>query len=319
MGWVRQQSDSHPQAIRSWRAWAGMSSAANPNLQVVDTPFLGSAALRRSELTRHDLRTRFRPIFRDVYIGRDVDITAAVKARAAWLATGATLCGVSAAAVHGTKWLDPQAPAEIVRANPYAQKDMVVRRYQLIDEDVCLARSMRVTTPARTAFDLGRRLPLEVGLQSLDALMNASLFEVADVETIAQRHPRARGLRQLRLTLELVDGGAESPYESLTRLLLVQHGFPRPRTQIPVYDELGRLFARIDIGWPEYRVGVDFEGKHHWTDPRQRDWDVERYAKLTELGWNDIRATARILHHRRQDFLDRVAAALISRGCPKTW
>jgi hypothetical protein len=296
-----------------------MSSAAELNVQAMDRPFLGSVALRRGELTRHDLRTRFRPIYRDAYISREVQLTAGLKALAAWLSTGATLCGVSAAAVHGTKWLDPQAPAEIVRANPYPQKDMVVRRYHLIDDDVCLAKSMQVTTPARTAFDLGRRLPLEVGVQHLDALMNASLFEVADVETIAERHPRARGLRQLRHTLHLVDGGAESPYESLTRLMLIQHGFPRPQTQIPVYDQRGRLFARIDIGWSDYRVGVDFEGKHHWTDPRQRDWDVERYAKLPELGWIDIRATARILHNRRQDFFDRVGTALISRGCPKTW
>lgn len=84
----------------------------------MDIPFLGSAAMRRGELTRNDLRTGFRPVYRDVYIRREAHMTAAVKARAAWLSTGATLCGVSAAAVHGTKWLDPQAPAEIVRANP---------------------------------------------------------------------------------------------------------------------------------------------------------------------------------------------------------
>jgi hypothetical protein len=296
-----------------------MSSAADANVYAMDIPFLGSAALRDGEVTRNELRTRFRPIFRDVYIARDADMTAAAKARAAWLSTGATLCGLSAAAVHGTKWLDPHAPAEIVRANPHAQKDMIVRRYQLTDGDICLARRMRVTTPARTAFDLGRRLPLEDGVRHLDALMNARLFDAADVEVIAARHPHARGLRQLRETLEFVDGGAESPYESLTRLLLMQYGFPRPQTQIPVYDERGRLFARIDIGWPEYRVGVDFEGKHHWTEPRQRDWDVERYAKLPELGWLDTRVTARILHNRRQEFFDRVEAALVSRGCPKTW
>lgn len=296
-----------------------MSSVAALNVRAMDIPFLGSAAMAGGDLTRNDLRTRYRPIFRDVYIRNDAEVTAAVKARAAWLSTGAVLCGVSAAAVHGTKWLDPHEPAEIIRANPYPQKGMVVRRCQLADEDVCLATSMRVTTPARTAYDLGRRLPLTAGLAHLDALMNASPFEVCDVEAIAQRHPCARGLRQLRQTVALVDGGAESPYESLTRLLLIQHGFPRPGTQIPVYDDSGRLFARIDLGWPQYRVGVDFEGKHHWTDPRQRDWDVERYAKLPELGWLDTRVTARILHNRREDFFNRVGAALISRGCPKTW
>jgi len=285
----------------------------------MDIPFLGSAALRSGDLTRNDLRTRFRPVFRDVYIAREVEMSAAIKAWAAWLSTGATLCGMSAAAVHGTKWLDPHAPAEIVRANPYPQKDMVVRRYKLTDDDVCLAKSMRVTTAARTAFDLGRRLPLEDGVRHLDALLNATHIEPGDVDAVARRHHGLRGLRQLRQTLDLVDGGAESPYQSLTRLELIRNGFPRPATQIPVYAERGRLFARVDIGWPEYRVGVDFEGKHHWTDPRQRDWDVERYAKLADAGWIDIRTTARMLHTRRKDFFDRVGNALISRGCPKTW
>jgi hypothetical protein len=117
----------------------------------------------------------------------------------------------------------------------------------------------------------------------------------------------------------LVDGGAESPYESLTRLLLVQAGFPRPQTQIRVLDEFGFVVARIDMGWQQYLVGVDFEGGHHWTNPKSRTWDVERYHLLPELGWTDVRLTSGMLHNTPQRFLDRVGAALIARGCPKTW
>jgi very-short-patch-repair endonuclease len=73
------------------------------------------------------------------------------------------------------------------------------------------------------------------------------------------------------------------------------------------------------LGWPDYRVGVDFEGAHHWTDPRQRAADAERYWLLPRLGWNDIRLTSSMLHHRPQVFLDRVGEALIARGCPRTW
>jgi len=40
---------------------------------------------------------------------------------------------------------------------------------------------------------------------------------------------------------------------------------------------------------------------------------------VAELWWLDTRVTARILHNRRQAFFDRVEAALVSRGCPKTW
>jgi hypothetical protein len=66
-------------------------------------PFRGSQALKRGVVTRNELRTRYRAVFRDVYIGRHAELTAAGKARAAWLSTGATLAGLSAAAVLGTK------------------------------------------------------------------------------------------------------------------------------------------------------------------------------------------------------------------------
>jgi hypothetical protein len=86
--------------------------------------------------------------------------------------------------------------------------------------------------------------------------------------------------------------------------------------------DLGRrleVVSRIDMGWPEYLVGVDFEGAHHWTDPKQRNRDVERYAILRELGWIDVRLTSGIYHNSPDVFLGRVGAALIARGCPKTW
>jgi hypothetical protein len=196
---------------------------------------------------------------------------------------------------------------------------ITVHSDDLLPDETQLHLGMRITTAARTAFDLGRRLGLTEGVQRIDALMNATDIKVSDVDEVAQRHPGVRGLLAPRATLELVDGGAESPYESLTRLLLVQAGFPRPRTQIRVLDRNGYVIARIDLGWPEYRVGVDFDGAHHWTDLRQRNSDAERYWLLPRLGWNDIRLTSGMLHNRPEVFLDRVGEALLDRGCPKTW
>jgi very-short-patch-repair endonuclease len=115
------------------------------------------------------------------------------------------------------------------------------------------------------------------------------------------------------------DDGAESPWQSLTRLLFVQNGFPRPQEQIPVHDEYGVLIAIIDVGWREYLVGVDFEGAHHWTNAGQRHWDAERFTRLPELGWHDFRVTSRMVLKGQRLILNRVGAALIARGCPKTW
>ena len=149
--------------------------------------------------------------------------------------------------------------------------------------------------------------------------MNATDVKVADIESVVAQHPGVRGLAQLRRTLNVVDGGAESPSESLTRLLFVQAGFPRPETQIHVHDRYGVLVAVIDMGWRDHLVGVDFEGAHRWTDPRQRHWDVERFTRLPEFGWNDFRVTSRMVREAPRLILNRVGAALIARGCPKTW
>lgn len=272
-------------------------------------PFSGSEAVSRGELTRHELRTRYRAVYRDAYIESDAVLTAAVKARAAWLSTGATLAGISAAAVFGTKWLDASAPAEIIRADRHRQPGMVVRSYDLSADEVCLLRGMRVTTAERTAFDIGRNLPVDRAVPILDALVNATGIKGAEVEALADRHRGVRGVRQLRTTLALVDGGAESPQETRVRLLLVGAGLPKPETQIDFRD----LHIRVDMGWREWKVAVEYDGIQHWSDSRQRAWDIERLALLEAGGWVVIRVSAEMLR-RPHVIVDRVRAALVERG-----
>jgi hypothetical protein len=284
-------------------------------------PFRGAEALEAGAITARQLRQFYAPVYPGVYAPRGVELSAREQSRAAWLWSRrrGVVAGLSASALLGAKWIEPGLPAELIHANRREPPMLTVHTDHLAGGETQLINGMSVTTAARTAFDIGRRLDLESGVQRIDALMNATDIKVNDVEAVAACHPGVRGLRQIRETLKLVDGGAESPYESLTRLLLVQAGFPRPQTQIPVLDEYGYLFARIDMGWAEWLVDVDFEGAHHWTNPKQRAWDVERYTKLPDLGWIDVRPTSGMYHNNPQDFLDRVGGALISRGCPKTW
>ena len=290
-------------------------------MQTIGWPFRAAEALEDGALTVRELRRFHQAIYSGVWAPRGAELSATDCARAAWLWSrrDGVIAGLSASAMLGAKWIDAHLPAELIHTNRRPPPLITVHTDELLSGETQVIRGLPITTPARTAFDLGRRLSLEEGVQRVDASMNATDIEVDDIETVARTHPGVRGVRQLRQTLDLVDGGAESPYESLTRLLLVQAGFPRPQTQIPVLDEYGFVVARIDMGWSEYLVGVDFEGAHHWTSPKTRTWDVERYHLLPELGWNDIRLTSGILHNTPQRFLDRVGAALIARGCPKTW
>jgi uncharacterized protein DUF559 len=280
-------------------------------------PFRGRRAVRSGALTTYQLRTRYRALHRDVYVPNDLVLTAAVRAKAAWLwADGeCVLCGPSAAAVLGTRWLDDDRPAELVRADRHSPPNIVVHAYDLAPEEVCVAAGIRVTSPARTAFDIGRHQPRGRAVPTIDALMAATGLKPADVIGLADAHPGLRGVRRLRGIAALCDGGAESPQESRVRLMFVRAGLPAPETQIEFHDEYGHAFIRVDMGWREWKVAVEYDGIQHWSDGRQRAWDIERIALLEAMGWVVIRVSAHMLS-RPQVVVERVRTKLRAAGCP---
>jgi hypothetical protein len=257
-------------------------------------PFVGSDAVAAGRLTPYQLRSRFVAIHRDVYIAQDAHLTATARAKAAWLWSGraGVIAGRSAAVLHGARWVDDAAPAEIVYDNRRPPRGISTWSDQVAADEVEAVRGMAVTTPARTALDLARRRPLDVAVAEIDALARAVRLKVADIELLAERYKGRRGICDARVALDLVDPGAESPQETRVRLLLIRAGFPRPETQIPVYDAFGQLVAELDMGWRDVMVGVDYEGEHHWRSRRSFDRGIRRHAEVTELGWDDVRITA---------------------------
>jgi very-short-patch-repair endonuclease len=189
-------------------------------------------------------------------------------------------------------------------ANQPSPPGIVIHRGTIAADEICLRQSIDCTTPARTGYDIGRRTPGDIAIIRIDALLNATRCSPAEIEQIADRYPGARGIRRLRAALDLVDGGAESPKETELRLLLVRDGLPRPVTQIRV----GR--RRIDMGWPEWKVGVEYDGEQHWTDPDKHADDIERLEFLAAQGWIIVRVSARQLRYDRAGILGRVRRAL---------
>ena len=179
--------------------------------------------------------------------------TAADRAVAAWLWSErrATAAGLSAAALHGTLWLDTKLPAELNQPHRHKTNGILLHSDKLADDEVCSANGIPATTPARTAYDLGRRRGLTTAVIRLDALMQATNLKPTDVEALAERHRGARGIVQLREAIDLSDGGAESPQETRTRLILTRAGLRPKRTQIDVFDRFGEFVRRIDMGWDE--------------------------------------------------------------------
>lgn len=137
----------------------------------MNQPLLGSTALTAGEVTRHALRSQFVAIHRDVYLPRDVELTALIRAKACWLRSRGhgVLAGFSAAALHRSKWIDPTLPATVLDENRRRTPGVVVWAGVLDATEICTVDGMRVTTPVRTALDLARKYPLDTAIATVGA------------------------------------------------------------------------------------------------------------------------------------------------------
>lgn len=277
--------------------------------------FIGTEAIATGSVNRYQLQTRYDQVFRNVYVPNGTALTSVDKAVAAWLWSDrrAVAAGLSAAALHGSLWIDARLPAELNQPSRHKTPGIVLHSDTLGDDEVCVVGDIPATSPVRTAFDLGRRKGLTTAVIRLDALMRATDLKPADIELLTERHRGARGIVQLRKAIRLADAGAESPQETRTRLLLVNAGLPAPRTQIEVFDRYCYLVARLDMGWEDRLVGVEFDGAQHWTDPAQRSRDIDRIAELEALGWLIVRVSGEMLRYRPGIVVARVRNALAHR------
>lgn len=232
-------------------------------------------------------------MFPDVYLDPGLELTLKRRAVAAWLWSHreGVIAGLTASALHGAKWIDEHLPIELVWPNARRPRGIRTFDYRVAADELVDVGQMRVTTPARTAFDLGRRGRVDDAVARLDALGNATGFSVGDVLDIAVRHRGARGLRKLPTALDLHDPGAESPKESWLRMVVIRAGFPRPQTQIPVVAASGRRY-RLDMGWEDMKIAAEYDGEQHRVDRPIYANDIIRSEEVRDLGWIVVRVVA---------------------------
>lgn len=187
---------------------------------------------------------------------------------AAWW--GLPLVGVSDSSVH------------CIPASPHSNKtrgDVIRHDVPLPDEDIADCDGQRVTTLSRTVFDVIRMLDLRGGLAVFDAAVRRVAWSnesrtldraAADsfIESVRKRVYRAtgrRGIRNARIVLDLVDGRAQLPGESISRLLMWELELPSPELQFEVRLDAGRAY--LDFAWPRLRLFGEFDGEVKLIDP----------------------------------------------------
>jgi very-short-patch-repair endonuclease len=274
-------------------------------MTMLDRPFVGSEAMERGLVRGHELRSRYRAVFPDIYVPKDVELPLYDRALAGWLWSHrqGVIAGLTASALHGAKWVDDAAPVEMVWPNARPAAGLRTYDYRLRTDEFGELDDMRVTTPARTGFDIVRRRPLDAAVANLDALGNATGLSAHEVLRVARKHRGARGLRQLAKVLDLYDPGAASPKETWLRLLVIRADYPRPRTQIPVVSRDGRRQYYLDMGWEDMMLALEYDGEQHRVNDLQYAYDIQRSEDLDELGWTRLMV---VKQNRATDVLRRL-------------
>jgi hypothetical protein len=170
-----------------------------------------------------------------------------------------------------------------------------------------------LTSPARTYLDLASRLDL-LGLviagDGLALRCDDGVEEVA--RTVALGRGR-RGVVLARRGLRFLDPASKSAAESRLRFLLMSAGFPKPRSNEPIYDECGELLAEPDLQYDWLWICHEYESERH-RERRQWELDMKRDENLINRGWILIKVNATDLFQRPATIIERTRDAFARRG-----
>jgi Protein of unknown function (DUF559) len=200
---------------------------------------------------------------------------------------------LSAALLHGITLLRPPKLVAVSRPPDAPGRDRArgvhLHRAALAAEHVGRALGLPVTTAARTVVDLARTLPFGDALVAADAALRLGQVGLEDLERVLGECRGWPGSPRARAVVGFADATAESPLESLARLMFAEQGLPPPATQAPIGE--GRPFARVDFLWPRFATVVETDGlaKYDELDALRRE--KLRQERLEELGYKVVRLT----------------------------
>jgi hypothetical protein len=265
----------------------------------LEEPFTGATArahgIHSVELSRLVALGLVRRLVRGVYVANQVADALELRVAALRLVVppGAVVTDRTAGWLHGADMV--LAPGDHLVVPPVSvfhvgrgcrvRTDLVASGQRMMPEaDITDVDGLRVTTPLRTACDLGRLLKRAPALAALDAMLRLGTFSKDELLLAAAGFRGYRWVRQLRALAPITDRRAESPPESILRLRWLDcSGMPRPEPQRPVSAPSGVVggFYFVDLGVDELQFGVEYDGEEAH-GPAHATRDADRRAWITE-------------------------------------
>lgn len=270
---------------------------------------------RRAGVTRRQIARDGVPMARGVYVSRSAELDLLTRCRA-WV----LVLPEDTAFSHATaaELLDaPVVPSPLPHVALTPRRvlpqwtGVVVHGRRLQPRDVVAHAGLRVTSGAQTFLDLAPTTwPADL-VAIGDSLLRSGHMSVESLTERLARADRVRGVVRARACAPLLSGNAMSRPESLMRYWLATSDLPTPQAQIPIQDRWGVVRAHADLGFEEWKVALEYEGRQH-ADDGQFGRDIDRYSLMAADGWVTLRFARQ--HLRSSVVVDRTRRTLLSRG-----
>lgn len=235
--------------------------------------------------------------------------------------TEAALAFTTAGQIHGLrKMRDDQVHLLVPHGRSPDLPGITVHRCRQIaaDDVVDLGDGRRVTSVARTLFDVGAVVGRHCVLSALEHALDRRLVTLAQVSDTTLRlfHKRRPGSKEIRSALATRSAWTSAVQSDLE--LRVLQAIRRCRLPIPsVQYELAFTdgsVIRFDFAWPDRFVGLEVDHSFWHSGSEESRRDKRRDRRAAEAGWTTIRVTEDDIAAGLDGVMQEIAAVI--RGRP---
>ena len=124
------------------------------------------------------------------------------------------------------------------------------------------------------------------GVVVADSALQQKLTSKKELKAVLVACPRWRGVRRAAQVVDFADGGAESPLESLARIVFRAGGLPPPELQVEVRDT--EFIGRVDFLWRQFRTIAEVDGAAKYDDRNLAMRQLRRDKRLREAGYEVV-------------------------------
>lgn len=277
-------------------------------------PFTSNQAMAAGVTKRTLQGPQATRLFRDVYVVSGTRLTLGIWLRAALLAlpADAAVSHLTAMRLYGFSCRD-EWPLQFSTNSGVATRIdtlRVHRRQGLLKPR--LIGDIPVLGPNRTLVDCCLQLNFVEFIQAAEHAINKKLTTIETL-TAFVNEVHLDGVVRARRLLVHVREGAESPMETLIRLMIVFARLPEPKCNKWIRDDFGNVLGRGDLIYFGFKVLVEYDGWWHERNAKQRQRDRVRREAFEAAGWRVIVITSEDLRNARMIPI-RVFNALKDRG-----